>query len=1222
MTVATLPTSPYKGLAPFEDTDLDALLFFGREREQEVIASNLIASRLTVLYGPTGVGKSSVLRAGVAYRLRGLAERAIEERGHPDLAVVVFDDWRGEPLAELRTAVEEELGRLFGPFAVPDAAPHVGLAETLSTWTSGLECELLLILDQVEEYFVYHPADDDGEPFAEQLSQLVTTPSLRVNVMLSLREDALGRLDRFKAQIPNLLSNYLRLDRLPEPAARAAIVGPLERYNELVGPDRAVAVEPDLVDAIIEQTTVGRVDLGPAARGATVDPHADGVETAYLQLVLARVWDEEQRVGSRTLRADTLEELGSAGEIVRGHVRRALDSLDVRGKDVAATIFNYLVTPSGTKIAHSLADLENYAEGEADAVDAVVAALSRERVLRSVAAPGNGKGDSGAGYEIFHDVLAVPVLAWRRQHEQQRALERQRRESERRHRRSLIVSAVSVAALAVMAAVTVYALVQRHEADQQARVALARELTASAFAKLPADPDLSLLLAREAAKREPTIEVEDALRQALLASRARDVIHARVRATLREPRGRATAEVSPNGHLIAASGVDSKVRVFDAASGRPYRTLRHPARATMAVFGPYPDWVLTGAADRVARLWRLRTARVVAAFSHGAALTAVAFGAHGRIATAGSDRTLQIWWVGTGGGRYIRLLARPAKQLAFSPDGSLVLAVTGGSTVPVFDAEHGNPLYTLRHPRAITSATFSPSGTRIVTTSVDRTARVWETRFGRMVRPLRGHGGPVTSAAISKGGKLVATGSTDGAVRVFNASNGRRIAKSERHEGPITDVQFSSDGTRIVAVGRDGMGRVREAETADLLAVLGGGREAVTSVAFAAEGNTVVTEGKDGRIRVWDPAADPQLVRLGGHPHVTTAVFSAEGKRAASGGNDGNVRIWNVEKQHLLAKFHVGGEITAVAFSPEGARVAVGGTRGARLLAVGRPARMLVGAGPTVDVAFSPDGTLLLTGATRGAARLWDVASGKRLRTLPHRGLLEDVAFARDGGTALTAARNGSVRIWDVERGSVRHVLHHGAPIVSAKFNAEGNRIVTAGDDAQAVIWDVATGDALRHLKGDGGHRGPLTDASFSPDGRLVVTASEDHDARIWNARSGKLTFVLEGHKGTVRLASFSADGRWIVTAARGSAGLWQTRTGTRLLLLGGHLDSLVAATFAPNSARVLTAAGGIDGTVRTYVCVLCGGVREMARLAEARVRRQGRALTPAERRRYLHEGA
>ena len=103
-----IPDSPYKGLVPFEDSELDALLFFGRERESELIAANVLAARLTVLYGPSGVGKSSVLRAGLANHLRKLARANVEERGHPEFAVVVFDAWSDDPVASLRKAVQDD----------------------------------------------------------------------------------------------------------------------------------------------------------------------------------------------------------------------------------------------------------------------------------------------------------------------------------------------------------------------------------------------------------------------------------------------------------------------------------------------------------------------------------------------------------------------------------------------------------------------------------------------------------------------------------------------------------------------------------------------------------------------------------------------------------------------------------------------------------------------------------------------------------------------------------------------------------------------------------------------------------------------------------------------------------------------------------------------------------------------------------------------------------
>ena len=148
---------------------------------------------------------------------------------------------------------------------------------------------------------------------------------------------------------------------------------------------------------------------------------------------MQRLWDEERQRGSRALRLGDAARLGGAEQIVRDHVDGALAKLTRPSKDVAASVFDHLVTPSGTKIAHEVGDLAKYA----GAAEAELARCWRssgdERILRSVA----GDGDARSRYEIFHDVLAEPVLAWKAGHEAQRELERQRAELARRHRRLL-----------------------------------------------------------------------------------------------------------------------------------------------------------------------------------------------------------------------------------------------------------------------------------------------------------------------------------------------------------------------------------------------------------------------------------------------------------------------------------------------------------------------------------------------------------------------------------------------------------------------------------------------------------------------------------------------------------------------------------------------------------------------------------------------------------------
>ena len=335
--------SPYKGLVPFEDSELDALLFFGRERESEIIGANVLAARLTVLYGPSGVGKTSVLQSGCRSPTARQAQANIEERGHPEFVIVVFDGWSGDPVAQSRARCGGA-ERLFGS-ALLDEQEGERLADTLERWTNALACDLLLVLDQAEEYFLYH-AEEAG--LAEELPELVTRPGLRVRVLLSLRDDALAKLDRFKGRIPNLFGTTCASITSTVARRRAAIEGPVERYNELA-PESQVELEPELVDAVLAETVAGKVELGEAGGGLGAETDEGRVEAPYLQLVMERVWEEERaraRTGSGSRRSSgSAAPRRSSGRIWTGQST----SSPPRRQDVAADVFRLLVTPSGDK---------------------------------------------------------------------------------------------------------------------------------------------------------------------------------------------------------------------------------------------------------------------------------------------------------------------------------------------------------------------------------------------------------------------------------------------------------------------------------------------------------------------------------------------------------------------------------------------------------------------------------------------------------------------------------------------------------------------------------------------------------------------------------------------------------------------------------------------------------------------------------------------------------
>ncbi len=1132
---------PYKGLVPFEDSELDALLFFGRERESEIIGANVLAARLTVLYGPSGVGKTSVLRAGVAHGLNRQAQANVEARGHPEFVVVVFDAWSDDPVATLLTGVREALAAQFGS-ALLDERDGESLADTLGRWTDALACDLLLILDQAEEYFLY---DAEGTGFAEELPELITRPGLRVRVLLSLRDDALAKLDRFKGRIPHLFSNYLRLDHLDRRAAHDAVVKPVERYNELAG--ESVGVEPALVEAVLDQTTAGKVDLGDTGRGlANAEADTGRIEAPYLQLVLERIWDEERAAGSSVLRAEKLAELGGAEAIVRAHLRRAVEELTPDEKDVAADVFRYLVTPSGTKIAHGLGDLAEYASVEEGRLLPVLSALGRERIVRPV----DGGGGNGARYEIFHDVLGEAVLAWRREQEHERG----RRAADRRHRRLALLAGAALFALAAMTAVAAYALAQRGEARTAARKAQARALAARATGMLSRDPLESVDLAARAARLEPTPASEGVLRDALVTSRVREILPAGSRPVN-------AAAYDPNAARVVTASQDGRARIFSTTSGATVAVLPHHGPVTDAFFSADGKRVVTASRDRTARLWSAN-GRALRTLEHDAPVLDLALSPDSSVLVTTTEAgTVHLWRLRGDKSHQIFHEPQAGRRVAMSRDGRYAAVVGGDRFARVYDLAVGRLIYQLPHNSQVLSAAFGPRKELLVTGSADWSAQAWDLRRGRPAYSLEGHYGRVVDVAVTPQGQFVGTASADGTARIWDVGTkrGELVSILMGHTNQMRSISFSPRGLYVVTSSRDGTARVWKTDRGSPVSVLAGHDGAVMGATFSRTSRRVLTYGEDGTARIWDPGvtADLRIVARQHSPFIRLDVVG-DGRLLVTADADGIARLWTRK-------------------GPP------------RVLPVGK----------VRDVRFSPDGSLVATASADPTARIWTVDGSPR-QTLRHPAPVHAVAFSPDGARLATADGDGVIRIWRVGDGKPERLFRPvRGEIVDLAFSSDGRRLVSAGTDGRGRIWSIATG-RLEHVLL--GHFDDLTSADFSPDGRLVVTASVDHDARLWDARTGNKGLLLRGHGAVVSDARFSSDGRWIVTAGPGTAGLWEAQSGRLLSLLSGHKGALRAAAFARPGYALFTA--GDDRTVRTYTCEVCGRISDLLALADRRLAR------------------
>jgi WD40 repeat protein/serine/threonine protein kinase len=423
---------------------------------------------------------------------------------------------------------------------------------------------------------------------------------------------------------------------------------------------------------------------------------------------------------------------------------------------------------------------------------------------------------------------------------------------------------------------------------------------------------------------------------------------------------------SPDGQRIVTGSRDQTVRVWEAASGRELFTLNgHTSWVRSAAFSPDSQHIVSGSGDRTAKVWEVASGREMLTLKgHSDSILAVAFSPDGhQIATGSKDGTVKVWeasefkepltlkghsdeiWsvaISADGRRIVtgsedgtakvweaasrrELLTlkghgvqvdsaaatvsnakgRSARvfSVAFSPDGQRIVTTSSDNTAKLWDAASGRELLTLKgHNDWIMSAAFSPDGRRIVTGSVDYSAKLWDAANGRELLTLKGHSRWIYSVAFSPDGQRIATGSGDGTTKVWETASGRELLTLKRDDYEIGSVAFSPDGQRIATAGSDNTAKVWEAASGCELLTLKRHSNVVSSVAFSPDGQRILTGSGDNTAKVWEAASGRELLTLKGHTSmIRSAVFSPNGRQIVTGSGDQTARVWEAATDQQVA---------------------------------------------------------------------------------------------------------------------------------------------------------------------------------------------------------------------------------------------------------------------------------------------------------------------------------
>jgi len=1207
-------TNPYKGLRAFQESDADD--FFGREALTGQLLARMVelgeVGRFLAVVGPSGSGKSSVVKAGLLPALRKGALPGSDQWFITEMVPGAY------PLEELELSLLRIAGR-----------PDVNVAEQLNRDERGLlraarlvlpgDSELVLVVDQLEEVFTLLPDPKATAFFLQSLYEAVVDPKSPLRVVVTLRADFYDR--------PLMHPDFSRLMQ-----ARTEVVVPLSP-EEL---EHAIRIPAERVGALFEQGLIATIIaevvdqpgtlpllqyaltelferregrmlsneayqsiggvLGALGRRAEEvysvldEDDKDATRQMFLRLVTLGegVEDTRRRVLRTELEGlirDRDQGIGERGEGAgvkdqevgdRGQGLGISEVIDVFGEARLLTFDRDPVTREPmVEVAHEalLREWRRLSEW----LDESRADIRMQRVLGNAASEWlqadreasfllrGARLDQFEAWAVTSDLALTQSeqeyldagLEERRAREAAEA-ERQAHEAAlERRSRNFLRGLVVVLALAAIVAVF-FGWQER----RQTAIATARELALAAQSSLTVDPELAILLGLQSASAWASVgepvpyDLQDTLHRAIPASRARLTWPAGDEAIL------SVSFIQPGDQprVVTGDRQVGTVTVWDPLSNQSLATVPGSVRSgSSGGISPIIRLSLDGkqlavpAEDNTVKLWDVSSGKERCTFSNPSEEVLDAyFSPDGKYLLTTGRLDYIVWEAGTCQQQLeIHTSSNFSKDAAFSPDGKTIAAVTEEGLVSILEIVSGHQVSTIQAGFNLTTLAFSPDGGRLAGAGRENFALEWDVATGQTVVTLpvtQAIGGQAEAMAYSPDGKSLVIMGS-----FYDAASGENLYSLLGHTKPLSNLAFDKSGTQLISSSYDGTVKLWDLGPEHEELTLSHPSGYLYGVDFSPDGKWLVTSGQDQTAVVWDTLSAEKLSILKGHTDTVNSVaFSPDGNLLATGGADRVVMIWDTHSWQVLHTLEGHGED----------RTGVPAIRGIFSVSFS-PLCKDTSTGPCLLAGIGHDGQLIV----------WDALSGQQQFVYQDsEGGLMSVAFSPDG-----------------------------------KRLAVGNASV-GGGDSWATILEATSGQVIGSLPSANGWVWGL---DFSPDGQDLATINFTGDGTVWDVEGGQAKVDLTGVQNGGYSIAFSPDGKLLAAGSNGSVVILDASSGLPLLSLQGHRSLVVRSVFSPDGRTLATAS--LDGTTRVYVV----SPEDLLALARSRLTR---SLKLEECQKYLHQ--
>ena len=1162
----TFESNPWRGLASYEAGT--TALFFGRDAEIAALQSQIEALPLTVVLGASGTGKSSLVKAGVAPRLRA-------------------DGWTVLPIVRPGTAPMIALAQALSTPAAPptDATPDAIVARVHAVFAAAPDARIVLVVDQFEELITLVRTPAEREQTLALLATLIDAHADRLRVVLTIRTDFEPNFDQAA------FADRWRNGRY--------VVPPMSRENlraviEKPAAARVLYFDPsNLVDTLLDEvvSTPGALPL---------------LSFALSEMYITYI--KRQSADRAITRAD-YDAIGGVVGALRARAESEYESLDAAHRATLRRVMLRLVTGEGSGVARRRvldAELEFADSDEAARADLVVKRLTAARLLVEGKEP-----DGEAFVEPAHDALVRGwgrLLQWVREESeskfplsQQQRLARaaddwhraddasksgllwsdssrsaqlaplvrrkvpwlNRRElafAQRSVRGRWIAMGTAAAAVLTIAVAGVIAVVGGRRASARAEQVRVSAVVRTASSMVTEDPLVARLLL--GSLDSATVDdADDATRLSILGVAIALHAQPRVLATFGTVGQEMTAaDISPDGtHVVTALSIDRKVRVWNSdGTGAPLDLPGVPGVPQAVVF------------------------------SHDGRL----------VAAGGEEGWVQVWHVdGSAPPRVVPpRIAISVIRVEFSPDDRRVLIVYDDHRMEILDLDGNAAPFALDEATGI-DPIFGADGSQLLMTPEDEGVAysiglaMDSTLRTRVLRqfPIAGKASRV---AISPDRRRVALGSWQGPIRIYPLETNARPLIIVSDSGPaVAWLSWSADGTRLVSTNTESVTEVWDAITGRQLDQVRRIEEPMQSAEFSPDMRHIVTTSPyNYQALVWTMGKALPVALAGQTQRLVNAIFARDNRHLLTASFDGSARFWELPPEPFYSpraqqpsfddNIEHGHAITASAFSPDARWLAVGNNNGDvwlfRTDSTGDARKLPHEILPVEHLMFSLDGAKLYALGRFGDRTVWQLSpldSGTRIlpqETLPDTSAMIMRASGANGRVAVGFLNDASAQLFRFDSLVPRRPLsRHNADQGCLAFTDDGARIADCEADSTVHVRRVYGSGAERIIRRAGA---VPTGVSFSHDGTQVAIGFVDGTIRVFGTATADTGRLLTGHLIRVRELSFSRDdGLLLSNSDDGTVRIWDLRGSRPTVTLRPRGALIADARFLPDGRRVVT---------------------------------------------------